>query len=83
VCFNIPPDEEGGGPPSGFCKEEDGVQTHNVVEAIPGQDGYASLWRVTAYPPEDFDSVVDLESAIAVAYPDALALVNCPVSWLE
>ena len=35
VSFNVNPDEEGGGPASGFRTESGTAQTHNVVETLP------------------------------------------------
>ena len=84
VCFNIPPGEDGGGPPSGFCTEDDGVQTHNVLGAAPGQGSYSPLWDVVAYDAAAFDEVSDLTSAQnAPIVGQALAMVNCPTVFVE
>ncbi|MCB1058724.1 MAG: hypothetical protein KDB65_00705 [Calditrichaeota bacterium] len=80
VCFNINPDEDGGGPPSGFKTEPGTDQTHNVVATIPGQGGYSPLWDVTAYDNAEFDNVSDWTTAAAVTVTfDPGVNVNCPV----
>jgi hypothetical protein len=80
VCFNINPDQPGGGPPSGFKTEPATVQTHNVVEILPTTDGYTPLWDVYPYDNADFDAVMNLTTAEA-ATPIAIdeTLVNCPI----
>jgi hypothetical protein len=84
VTFNINPDQEGGGPGSGFRAEDDGVQTHNVIGTIPGEAGYSPLWSVNPYDNTDFDSVMDLESATAAhVLATGVANVNCPVVEIE
>ena len=83
VAFNINPDEEGGGPPSGFVAEPNGT-THNVVEFLPGDSGYSPLWKVLVYDSAAAESVTDLESAQAapvIALP--ASFVNCPVVEVE
>ncbi len=82
VSFNINPDMNGGGPPSGF-KTEDNMatgQTHNVPETIPTDDAYSPLWDVQIYDNAEFDMVSDLSSAemASVMAVDA-AIVNCPI----
>jgi len=80
VSFYINPDESGGGPPSGFKMEMGSDQTHNVVEAIPGQSGYSPLWDVDVYDNMDFDMVSDWSSATSATLLDeSVAQVNCPV----
>lgn len=80
VSFNINPNLEGGGPPSGFKVEADGDQTHNVVSALPAQPGYSPLWAVSPYDNADFDSVDDLSSVRdANVLASGIANVNCPV----
>lgn len=82
VCFNINPDQDGGGPPSGF-KTEDGMatgQTHNIPETIPTDAAYSPLWDVQIYDNTEFDNVSDLSSAemASIMATDA-AIVNCPI----
>lgn len=80
VTFNINPGEMGGGPPSGFLTEESSMQTHNVVETIPMDDGYSPLWDVDIYDNTDFNNVYDLPSAQnATLLVAGAALVNCPI----
>ena len=84
VTFNVNPDQDGGGPASGFKKESGSDQTHNVLSALPTDDGYSPLWSVSAYANADFDAVHDLTS---VGEADVLARdvasVNCPVVDVE
>jgi hypothetical protein len=84
VAFNINPDEEGGGPPSGFLTETDGVQTHNVLATVPGEEAYSPLWAVNIYDNAEFEDVMDLTTAQAATLlvPGA-ADVNCPVVAIE
>ena len=84
VSFNTNPDEEGGGPASGFMTEEDSDQTHNVVATLPDDDAYSPLWMVNVYDNADFGEVSDLDSATDanVLATDA-AHVNCPVVHRE
>ena len=82
VTFNINPDEPGGGPPSGFMTEMDGVQTHNVLATLPGDTGYSPLWEVIPYDNTSFASVSDLPSAMAASNFGTAALVNCPVVFV-
>jgi hypothetical protein len=80
VTFNINPDQEGGGPPSGFVTEEGTDQTHNVIATVPGDEGYSPLWLVNIYDNAEFDSVSDLASAeMATILAAGAATVNCPV----
>ncbi|WP_254521905.1 hypothetical protein [Natrinema caseinilyticum] len=80
VSFNTNPDEDGGGPQSGFVTEASSEQTHNVVATLPGQDGYSPLWSVSVYDNADFENVSDLESATsATVLATDTATVNCPV----
>lgn len=84
VTFNINPDEDGGGPPSGFVTESGSDQTHNVVEVLPEDDGYSPLWSVNVYDNSDFDSVSDLDSAMdATELAQGVANVNCPIVSVE
>ena len=80
VTFNVNPDQQGGGPASGFRTEEGSAQTHNVVAALPGDDGYSPLWSVNPYDNGDFAAVMDLGSALgANVLAEGVATVNCPV----
>lgn len=80
VTFNINPDQEGGGPPSGFVTEPGTMQTHNVPETIPTDDDYSPLWDVDVYDNADFDNVSDWASAQnANILGEGVALVNCPI----
>ena len=86
VSFNINPDMDGGGPPSGF-KTENGTatgQTHNVPETIPTDAAYSPLWDVQIYDNADFDNVEDLSTALAatIMATDA-AIVNCPIVTVQ
>jgi hypothetical protein len=84
VTFNINPDEEGGGPPSGFMTESGTVQTHNVLETLPDDEDYSPLWDVDVYDNVDFDSVNDFASASAAnILAEGVATVNCPVVSVE
>lgn len=80
VTFNINPDEEGGGPPSGFVTEPESAQTHNVPATLPEDAGYSPLWSVNVYDNADFDMVEDLATAqAATILGTGVALVNCPI----
>jgi hypothetical protein len=80
VSFNLNPDQDGGGPASGFKTEAGSTQTHNVITALPGELGYSPLWSVDPYDNADFPGVRDLASiADASVLADGVALVNCPV----
>jgi hypothetical protein len=80
VTFNVDPGANGGGPPSGFRTEDGSEQTHNVLAALPGSDGYSPLWSVTPYDNDDFATVLDLDSARAASIlAEGVATVNCPV----
>jgi len=82
VTFNVNPDQEGGGPASGFMVEAGAVQTHNVVETIPGDALYSPLWDVMPYDNASFDAVSDLTSARAAPSFGLAAVVNCPVVFV-
>lgn len=83
VTFNINPDEDGGGPPSGFVTEGTTDQTHNVVATLPSDADYSPLWVVNAYDNADFDSVSDLATAMAATIlGQGIATVNCPLVTL-
>jgi len=80
VTFNVNPDQEGGGPGSGFVTEDGSEQTHNVVATVPDDAAYSPLWVVNVYDNVDFDAVSDLTSAMAATLlASAVAMVNCPI----
>lgn len=82
VSFNINPDMDGGGPPSGFKTEDDMAtgQTHNVPETLPEDTEYSPLWVVNIYDNADFDMVSDLPSATSAnIMAEGAAIVNCPI----
>ncbi|MDZ7626680.1 MAG: T9SS type A sorting domain-containing protein [Ignavibacteriaceae bacterium] len=79
VTFNINPGEPGGGPPSGFMVDSTG-RTHNVTATLPEDAAYSPLWSVNIYDNNDFDMVMDLQSALmASILVMGAANVNCPV----
>ena len=80
VTFNVNPDQEGGGPASGFVMEDGSMQTHNVVGSVPGDDVYSPLWAVSVYDNADFAAVSDWPTAVSAGLLAAgVANVNCPV----
>ncbi len=80
VSFNINPNEEGGGPASGFMTEDGNDRTHNVVATLPEDDAYSPLWTVNVYDNADFDAVSDLEAVSdANVLATGVANVNCPI----
>jgi len=80
VCFNVNPNESGGGPASGFKVEDGTMQTHNVVMTLPADPTYSPLWDVSAYSNEGFPEVMDWMSAAMIMPSWNLgAFVNCPV----
>src|SRR5690606_32247092 len=84
VTFNVNPDEDGGGPASGFVTEPDSGQTHNVVATLPDDEGYSPLWFVNVYDNAAFDDVSDLQSAMdADQLAQGVASVNCPIVSVE
>jgi len=84
VTFNINPDQEGGGPPSGFVTEPGSEQAHNVPETLPTDDDYSPFWSVNVYDNADFDNVSDWESTQnAAILGQGVALVNCPIVDVE
>ncbi|MGB0715314.1 MAG: hypothetical protein ACPGXK_05515 [Phycisphaerae bacterium] len=80
MTFNVNPDEEGGGFPSGVRKESESNRSHNVLAAIPGDPDYSPFGIVNIYDNSDFDSVIDLASAESsnILLPSAF-FMNCPV----
>ena len=84
VTFNVNPDQPGGGPGSGFEAEPASSQTHNVVTALPAEDGYSPLWSVNVYDNTAFATVSSLATAQAAPLlGTAVANVNCPVVEVE
>ena len=83
VTFNINPDQPSGGPPSGLRTEPGTMQTHNV-DSLPGDVDHSPFWDVDVYDNASFDSVHDLASVRATPIlATGVALVNCPVVWIE
>lgn len=85
ATFNINPGQMDGGPPSGLKTESDGVQTHDVVQTVPGDAKYSPLWMVFMYDNTAFDGVLDLDTAMRAPLVPAVPspLVNCPVVFVE
>ncbi len=80
VTFNINPNEQGGGPASGFMTESGSDQTHNVVDTLPEDAGYSPLWDVDVYDNSDFSSVMDWQTATMTnVLAEGVAIVNCPI----
>lgn len=80
VCFNVNPDQNGGGPGSGFKTENGTTTTHNVVSALPTDASYSPLWNVDAYDNANFSMVTNLMTAqSANSKGMGLGLVNCPI----
>jgi hypothetical protein len=84
VSFNINPDQQGGGPPSGFKTETGSDRTHNVIGTVPSDAAYSPLWNVVVYDNADFDTVSDLTTAeAATVLVSSAGLVNCPLVAIE
>ncbi len=86
VTFNINPDDNNpaSGPASGIKLEEDGIQSHNVIETIPSDYYYSPLWSVYVYNNADFDQVDNLTTAKAAeTLMENAMYVNCPVVYVE
>lgn len=86
VTFNVNPDESdpNSGPASGIRFEENGIQSHNVVETVPSHDNYSALWAVSVYDNADFENVSDLESVkTANILMEQAMYVNCPLVYEE
>lgn len=84
VTFNINPDMDGGGPPSGFVAEMDGMQTHNVVQTTPMDMDYSPLWDVDVYDNANFNMVYDwMTASTANVKAMSVATVNCPIVWMQ
>jgi hypothetical protein len=82
VAFNVNPDQTGGGAASGFKAQGSSVQTHNVVETLPGDPAYSPLWDVMPYDNAAFGMVHDLASAQAADNFGLAAVVNCPIVFV-
>jgi len=82
VAFNVNPDQPDGGPASGFMTQGSSVQTHNVVESVPGDADYSPLWDVMPYDNAAFDDVHDLSSAMEPMNFGLAATVNCPIVFV-
>lgn len=83
VAFNINPDQPGGGPASGFMVETGTMQTHNVVETVPGDALYSPLWDVMPYDNAAFSMVTNLATAQAAMNFGLAATVNCPIVFMQ
>ena len=68
---------DGMSPAEGFAN--DMGQTHNVVETLPGDPGYSSLWQHRMGDLAGFDTVTDFASAEANVAAQLSVRVNCPV----
>ena len=80
VSFNTNPDQPDGGPASGFKTEPGTDQTHNVIDTLPEDPGYSPLWDVDIYDNNDFESVMNWQTAaMAMVLAQGAAIVNCPV----
>lgn len=80
VTFRRDPDQQGGGPSTGFRQEPGTQQTHNVVFSLPGDNDYSPLWDVHIYGNREFDSVRDANSALRARLIAKGPLVNCPIA---
>jgi len=65
-------------PSMGFATDADGM-THNVVQVLPGQPGYSSLWSHLRGNLAGFDGVRDWATALANAAGPLPVNVNCPM----
>ncbi|MCB0731728.1 MAG: hypothetical protein KDC88_11910 [Ignavibacteriae bacterium] len=84
VSFNINPDQQGGGPASGFVTENNSDQTHNVVDTLPEDNSYSPLWDVDIYDNNNFEEVMDWQSAsMSNILATGAAIVNCPIVSVE
>lgn len=81
VCIGAA--EDGSTTPAGFCAEDDGEMTRNVVDTLPGDDGYSPYWLVRSYAPTEFSSVDGLSAAMNATGLESRGLVNCPVVAVE
>ncbi len=80
AAFEINPGTSGGGWPSGFMTEGDGISTHVVVDALDATGGYSPLRAMQVYDNAAFASVVDRASAEAAAVVAADYLLwNAPI----
>ncbi len=85
VTFNVNPDSENpqSGPASGVKFEENGVQSHNVIETLPDDADYSPLWSVQVYDNADFNNVSNLQTAKTANILMRNAMnVNCPVVYI-
>lgn len=65
-------------PSMGFQTEAGGM-THNVVQVLPGQPGYSSLWAHQRGNLAGFDGVRDWTTALANVAGPLPVNVNCPM----
>ena len=68
---------DGMSPAEGFAN--DMGKTHNVVETLPGDDAYSSLWQHRMGDLAGFDDVTDFASAEANVTAQLNVRVNCPI----
>ncbi len=66
-------------PAEGFATETDSPQTHNVVQTLPGEEDYSSLWAHQVGRLDGFAGVKDWPSATANFQQKLTIAVNCPV----
>jgi hypothetical protein len=70
---------DGMSPAEGFATEADGQQTHNVLQTLPGDDDYSSLWAHQVGRLDGFDTVTDWTTANANFQVKLDIAVNCPI----
>lgn len=70
---------DGMSPAEGFATEADGRQTHNVLQTLPGDDDYSSLWAHQVGRLDGFDTVVNWPTATANFQEKLDIAVNCPI----
>jgi hypothetical protein len=76
--FTINPGEPNGG--TEFHFEPNSMQTHNVVATVPGDKDYSPLWLRVVYDSAAWDSVRNLDAALAAkVVPTETLLINCPI----
>jgi len=86
VCFNINPDQAGGGPTSGFktVNNMSTGQTQNVPETLPSDVAYSPLWDVQIYNNSSFETVNNRTTVMSapILAKDTI-MVNCPIVWVQ
>lgn len=66
-------------PAEGFATEPGTQQTHNVLGSLPGRPGYTSLWDHSLGNLSGFNSVTNMQTAMANIKMKLNLTVNCPV----